>query len=268
MSEVIDFSNIIGHTDMKKELIEYADSFINHYQEYQEYLKAINADGAKGLMLHGLPGIGKSMTLKAVEDSLKNHPDIEVKYYDRSSFMGTIGNNAQKIQKIFDEARSTKKKLFVMLIDEADGIMAPRGEFLNANERTGEFITQIQGMRDSSKILILATTNDIKNVDSAIKDRFDLIELLPPDKHERKEFIRKYFAIIKLEKPITDETLNTFVVATAGFTGRNYMQISKKLKSIEMRRDSVSMTEMFAEIAKYHVRASIVSSMMLSRGCD
>jgi hypothetical protein len=71
----------------------------------------------------------------------------------------------------------------------------------------------------SNKPTLLATVNNIKNLDQAVirPGRFDdIIEFSPPDKLDRAEFIKKYSE--KLGTPMKKTQINKLVVATDGMT--------------------------------------------------
>ena len=54
------FDKIIGYEDIKKDLIRIADTLKNR-EDYQQ----LGVTSTKGLLLHGEPGVGKSLMAEA-----------------------------------------------------------------------------------------------------------------------------------------------------------------------------------------------------------
>jgi transitional endoplasmic reticulum ATPase len=86
---------------------------------------------------------------------------------------GWIGHSAQKIREIFTRARSQAP--CILFIDELDIIAPTRGTYHDtiATEIVGELTQQLDGIRpDGPAVFVLAATNRVDAVDSAILSRF------------------------------------------------------------------------------------------------
>ena len=250
----INFDGIIGHEDLKQEILYAVLGKLSDDAESKEYLKSIDYHATEGILIYGLPGLGKSDILRAIEKSLRNHPDIDCKVIDCSEFQGNVGTNAPKINAVFEAARNTKKKVCVVLIDELDSVMMKKKGHLNVAERTNAMQSNMDGIKDSSKIIVIATTNRINNMETASISRFTLITLQLPTLNERIEFIKKYIQPILTDKPINPETMANI---TEGFTGRMFRDLGIKLNRIRfITKKPVSSDVITREISKYMSVAS------------
>lgn len=245
----INFDGIIGHEDLKQEILYAVLGKLNEDEESKAYLKSIDDHAVTGILLYGLPGVGKSNILRAIEKSLVNHPDIDCKSIDCSEFQGNVGNNAKTINEKFEDARNTSKKCCIMLIDELDSVMRKKKGLLNDAERTNAMQTNMDGMKDSSKIIIIATTNTIESMEDASLSRFVVITLGLPTNEERKEFLKRYIQPIPMEMPLN---IDVIVKYTEGFTGRQFRDIGKNLNRIRsISKKPISPKDLTKEIAKY-----------------
>jgi len=249
---LLNFDALIGNQDLKEQLEDTLFIFITKKEEWIAYLKGINSYAASAILLFGLPGLGKTSILRAIEASIKPMDDIGVRFYKSNEFQGQVGNNGQKISEAFDGARASKQSTFVMLIDEIDGVMQKKEGLLNVQERTNAFQAEIEGMVDSTKLIIIGTTNHTESIEPAALDRFVSIQIKPPNLNERKIFIAKYLSVIKFDKPLDVDLL---AVHTDGMTGRHFTQISKRLKMFELRHGEVPLGNLSLELIKYSGRA-------------
>jgi len=245
----INFDGIIGHEDLKQEIIYAVLGKLNEDEESKAYLKSIDDHATTGILLYGLPGVGKSNIMRAIEKSLINHPDIDCMSLDCSEFQGNVGTNAKIINERFDSARATKKRICILLIDEIDSVLMKKRGHINVAERTNAMQTNMDGMKDSSKIIIIGATNHIDGMEDASISRFVVINLGLPTSTERKAFIEKFILPIPMEKEIN---IDVMVKYTEGFTGRNFRDIGMKLNRIRaINKKPVSIIDLLKEITKF-----------------
>lgn len=245
----INFDGIIGHEDLKEEILLAIAGKLCEDEQSKAYLESIDDHAVTGILLDGLPGVGKSSILRAIEKSLKNHPEVDCKSLDCSDFQGGVGTNAKRINETFEEARNTKKECCVILVDEIDSVMRKKRGLLNDAERTNAMQTNMDGMKDSSKIIMIVTTNDIGSMEDASISRFSVIRLGLPGERERKALIEKFILPIPMETP-----LNIDIVAryTEGLTGRNFRDIGKNLsRKRAINKKPISLKDLTLMISKF-----------------
>lgn len=142
----------------------------------------------KGFLLTGPPGTGKTMIAKALASEKNCYfmaptlADLKGEY---------IGESSAKVKRVFAEARSHEKT--IIFIDEADTVFPSRS--LGSDDRdsygldmVNQFLQEIDGAKTGKqRIFIIAATNRVNVVDSAVKSRLSgtPIEVPLPDKNMR-----------------------------------------------------------------------------------
>jgi AAA+ superfamily predicted ATPase len=257
-NKLIDFSPIIGHDELKITLYNLFYVFVNKHAEWIEYLKAVNNESAQAYLLLGLPGTGKSEIMKCIHASLKNNIYIDSMYVQGSAMQGTVGNNAKRIEDIFNQARLTPKLASVLLVDEIDGVMQIK-QGVNSVERTNALLSELEGLKDSSKLIVVGTANSISKCEPAAVSRFQIMNIMPPTIEDRKQFIMRYFYPIKYTEDLTPH-LQTLINYTEGLTGRNYSQISSALKMHELVHGNIPLDELLKRISVFYRRMGLVNN--------
>lgn len=169
------WSDIGGLHDAKQEMIAAVELPHKNPAIFERY----NATPAKGILLYGPPGCGKTMLGKAAATALaKLHagasssdgflyikgPEILDRY---------VGVAEGAVRDIFERARRFHRETgspAVVFIDEADAILGRRGSGLSSDmERTivPAFLTEMDGLEQSGALTILAT-NRPDTLDPAI----------------------------------------------------------------------------------------------------
>lgn len=138
------------------------------------------------ILMTGPSGTGKTMTASVIANAL-NLPLYVVRIEKIvTKFMGETG---LKLSKVFDWISSFRG---VYLFDEFDAIGQKRGIDNEVGEMRRVLNTFLKLMeRDCSDSIILAATNDIKSIDSALFRRFDdVLEYNLPNDTEKLEIIK------------------------------------------------------------------------------
>jgi SpoVK/Ycf46/Vps4 family AAA+-type ATPase len=163
--EKVDLESVVLNAENQKTLQQLLKEF-----RYVEELKKFNLPVNNKILLHGTTGCGKTMTAKAIASHL-NKPLLIL---DLSSFVSArIGETAKNLKMIFDKAEREKAVLF---LDEVDHLGKRRS---NDDHDVGEMrrlVNALLQMIDqfSDKGLLIAATNHIDILDSALLRRFQL----------------------------------------------------------------------------------------------
>ncbi|MCL2550041.1 MAG: CDC48 family AAA ATPase [Methanimicrococcus sp.] len=152
----------------------------------------------KGLILHGIPGTGKTIIARAVADEIgANFYYIAGPEIMKSGY----GQSEEKIRELFAEAM--KNAPAIIFIDEIDSIALKREQSGEVERRiVSQLLTVMDGMLDTSQVFVIATTNRIHSIDPALRrpGRFDHeIEIGAPDVAGREEIIRIHARAMPLE---------------------------------------------------------------------
>jgi ATP-dependent metalloprotease FtsH len=226
------FGDIGGIGEVKEELEEIID-FLRNPKRYYNF----GARMPRGVLLVGPPGVGKTMIAKAVA----HEADVPFFYQSGASFVQIyVGMGAKRVSELFAAAK--KNAPAIIFIDEIDAVGKKRGGERN-DEREGtlnQLLTEMDGFEDTSGIIVIAATNNIEVMDSALlrAGRFDrrvFVEL--PTATEREAILEKYLRHIPHD-------LNVAEVArmTVGFNGAALAALVNEAALLCLRTREIQVT--------------------------
>ena len=224
------WSDVGGLDHIKQELKE----AIEWPLKYPDVFRACNTHPAKGILLYGKPGTGKTLLAKAVANesgvnfiSIKG-PQLINRY---------VGESERGVREIFRKAKQAAPT--ILFLDEVDSLIPRRGSSstdAHVTERViSQFLTEMDGIEELKGVVVLAATNRLDLVDPAIlrSGRFDLLFELPlPDESTREEIFR----IHTKDKPLAqDVDLKDLANKTNGMAGSDIEFISRKASMFAIR---------------------------------
>jgi len=228
----VSFADIGGISDVKIELEEIID-FMKNPKRY----KSFGVRMPKGVLLVGPPGVGKTMIAKAVA----HEAEVPFYYQSGASFVQIyVGMGAKRVHELFLAAK--KNAPSIIFIDEIDAVGKKRdGNRNDEREATlNQLLTEMDGFEGSSGVIVVAATNKIDVLDSALlrAGRFDrriFVEL--PTKKERESILLKY-----LEK--VPHALDVSIVAnmTVGFNGAALAALVNEAALLALRQNELHVT--------------------------
>ncbi len=180
---------------------------------------------AKGILLSGLPGTGKTLLAKAVATEAKAN-FISVKGPELVSKW--VGESEKHLREIFKKARQVAPT--IIFFDEFDSIAKVRGSSLNdsTEKMVNQLLTEMDGVEELEKVVIIAATNRKDLIDPALlrPGRFDaIVELSIPDKKTRE----KIFAVHTQKMPLDSSLkLTEYIEKTDGFNGAEIEAICRE----------------------------------------
>lgn len=224
LDEKVYLSDVILDEQVKESIVLAVDNFIKSDSKKL---------ARKGLILTGPPGTGKTHIVKAIANE-KNCFFIAPTLSDLKGEF--VGQTSIKVRRLFEQARANQPA--IIFIDEADTIFPDRNIGGNSSDSfnldmVNEFLVQIDGMTTGTqKIFVIAATNRISILDSAIRSRLsEVINIGLPDKIKRKEIfankLLKYNFLFK-EKSFSDEIADK----TENMSGRDIDNFVKKLNEV------------------------------------
>jgi ATP-dependent metalloprotease FtsH len=228
----VTFADIGGISDVKEELEEIID-FLKNPVRYRNF----GARMPRGVLLVGPPGVGKTMIAKAVAAEA----DVPFYYQSGASFVHIyVGMGAKRVHELFSAAKQNSPS--IIFIDEIDAVGKKRDGSSN-DEREGtlnQLLTEMDGFEDASGVIVLAATNKIEVLDSALlrAGRFDrrvFVEL--PTPVEREAILSKYLRDVPNDVDIAE-----IAKMTVGFNGASLAALVNEAALLSLRSKDMKVT--------------------------
>ncbi len=235
----ISFADVAGLKEAKEEVEE-----IVHFLKNPDKYTHLGGKIPKGALLVGPPGTGKTLLAKAVA----GEADVPFFSMSGSDFVEMfVGVGASRVRDLFEKAK--EKSPCIVFIDEIDAVGRARGKNNNMggnDERENtlnQLLTEMDGFGSNSGIIVMAATNRVDVLDSALlrAGRFDRqIYVDLPDVNDRKEIFLVHLKGIK-----TDESLDLDLLArqTPGFSGADIANICNEAALIAARNEKDFVTK-------------------------
>ncbi|MDO8058637.1 AAA family ATPase, partial [Candidatus Phytoplasma australasiaticum] len=163
------FSQLIGMSNEKEQLQDY----LNYLKNTNQYLTMGMKKPPKGIILYGPPGTGKTYLAEA----FARESGLSVFTLSSSDFSKTyVGEAPRLIENLFMEAR--KKFPSIILIDECESVFRSRSSNSLTTDHgniVAAFLSYLEGVHEDKEkpVFIVAMTNILEEIDSAILSRFD-----------------------------------------------------------------------------------------------
>ena len=179
------FDDVAGIHEAKSELEEIID-YLKSPKKYQDFGVKL----PKGVLLIGVPGVGKTLIAKALAGEAK----VPFFYQSGASFVQIyVGMGAKRVHDLFTKAKLNAPS--IIFIDEIDAVGKARGGMRNDEREAtlNQLLTEMDGFEDSSGVIVIGATNNVESLDDALlrSGRFDrriFVEL--PDLQERIKILK------------------------------------------------------------------------------
>ncbi|XP_012543697.1 spastin isoform X2 [Monomorium pharaonis] len=180
---------------------------------------------ARGLLLFGPPGNGKTLLARAVATQ------CNATFFSISAASLTskyVGEGEKLVRALFAIAREFQPS--VIFIDEVDSLLSERkdNEHEASRRLKTEFLVEFDGLpcNPEERVLVMAATNRPQELDEAALRRFTKrVYVTLPDLQTRIVLLRRLLA--KHNDPLTFDELNEMAVLTEGYSGSDLTGLAK-----------------------------------------
>ena len=187
------FDKVIGYEKEKESLYQLCDMAKN-----PEKYAALGVKLPHGVLLHGVPGVGKTLMANALIEEMERKCYVCRKDKANDKFVEYISG-------IFAIAKKSAPS--VVFLDDLDKFAS------DSDSRNPEELIAVQSGIDEVKdadVFVVATANDISELPRSLRraGRFDrIIEICPPDLKEATEIVRHYLKDKKVAGDVTAEVV-------------------------------------------------------------
>ena len=200
---------------------------------HPELFQRLGIEPPKGVLLHGPPGCGKTLLVRAVANESEanffsiNGPEIMSKFY---------GESEARLREIFQQAQQNSPS--IIFIDELDAIAPKREEVTGEVERrvVAQLLALMDGLSGRGNVIVIGATNRPGALDPALRrpGRFDReIEIGVPDKQGRHEILQ----IHTRGMPLPDDVdLRKLSAMSHGYTGADLAALCRETAMKALRR--------------------------------
>ena len=198
-----------------------------------DVFKRLGIRAAKGFLLYGPPGVGKTLLAKAVANE-SNANFISVKGPEVLSKW--VGESEKAVREIFKKAKQVAPT--IVFFDEIDSIAPRRGQYgdTGVTERiVNQLLTSLDGVEVLQGVVVLAATNRPDIIDSGLlrAGRFDkMIYIPPPDEANRLKILNVHTKAMPLGK---DVNLADIAKKTEGYVGADLENLCREAGMIAYR---------------------------------
>ncbi|XP_023305327.2 spastin isoform X1 [Lucilia cuprina] len=181
---------------------------------------------AKGLLLFGPPGNGKTLLARAVAT------ECSATFLNISAASLTskyVGDGEKLVRALFAVAREMQPS--IIFIDEVDSLLSERSsnEHEASRRLKTEFLVEFDGLPgnpDGDRIVVLAATNRPQELDEAALRRFTKrVYVALPDLETRELLLRRLLQ--KQGSPLDTDALKRLAKLTEGYSGSDLTALAK-----------------------------------------
>ncbi len=197
----------------------------------RDVLSALGLEPTRSILLHGPPGVGKTMAATWLAEQL----GLGLVTLNLASVVSSLlGSTGRNLRSALDEAASSP---VVLLIDEFDALAKRRDDLTDVGElKRIVNVLLLELDRWPSSSLLVAATNHRQLLDVAIERRFDrIVELAPPNIEDRERMLLHFLGV----QGGPDDRVRGVASATSGWTGSDL----RRLFSTAARRSALTATD-------------------------
>lgn len=230
-----------------------------------ELFEKVGIEPPKGVLLHGPPGSGKTLMVKAAAHETKAQ---FIRIIGSELVQKYIGEGARLVREVFSFARENSPS--ILFIDELDAIGSKRLDIATSGDREVQrtlmqLLSELDGFSPRGDVKIIGATNRVDILDPALlrPGRFDRhIEVPLPNLEERLEIFKIHSRLMNINRSVK---LDFLANETNGASGADIRAITQEagMYAIRERRTVVKFDDFKDAIEKVFSKRQ--SEMLASR---
>ncbi|XP_073287257.1 uncharacterized protein [Primulina huaijiensis] len=206
---------------------------------YPEYFKNLGLTPPRGVLLHGYPGTGKTLVVRALVGSCAQG-DKRIAYFARkgADCLGKyVGDAERQLRLLFQVAEKSQPS--IIFFDEIDGLAPCRSKRQDQTHSSvvSTLLALMDGLMSRGSVIVIGATNRPEAVDPALRrpGRFDREIYFPLPLMKDRE------AILSLHtrnwpKPIGGSLLKWVAKQTVGFAGADLQALCTQAAIVALKR--------------------------------
>lgn len=207
---------------------------------YPEFFNNLGLTPPRGVLLHGYPGTGKTLVVRALIGSCARG-DKRIAYFARkgADCLGKyVGDAERQLRLLFQVAERSQPS--IIFFDEIDGL-APcrtRQQDQTHSSVVSTLLALLDGLKSRGSVVVIGATNRPEAVDPALRrpGRFDREIYFPlPSVKDRISILSLHTQ--RWPKPVTGPLLNWIARKTAGFAGADLQALCTQAAIIALKRN-------------------------------
>uniref|UniRef100_A0A5B6YIA8 PHD-type domain-containing protein n=1 Tax=Davidia involucrata TaxID=16924 RepID=A0A5B6YIA8_DAVIN len=207
---------------------------------YPEFFSNLGLTPPRGILLHGYPGTGKTLVVRALIGSCARG-DKRIAYFARkgADCLGKyVGDAERQLRLLFQVAEKSQPS--IIFFDEIDGL-APcrtRQQDQTHSSVVSTLLALLDGLKSRGSVVVIGATNRPDAVDPALRrpGRFDREIYFPlPSVMDRAAILSLHTQ--RWPKPITGSLLTWIARRTVGFAGADLQALCTQAAIIALRRN-------------------------------
>jgi hypothetical protein len=149
------WDEVILNPGMKANLMSDVQGFFDNQKLY----KKLGVPWKRGVIIHGVPGNGKTISIKALINELQKRPDPVPSLYVKS--LDSCNGKKYSVRSIFTQARTMAPCL--LIFEDLDSLVD--------DKTRSYFLNEVDGLESNDGILMVGSTNHLDGLDPAISKR-------------------------------------------------------------------------------------------------
>lgn len=207
---------------------------------YPEFFESIGLTPPRGVLLHGYPGTGKTLVVRALIGACARG-DKRIAYFARkgADCLGKyVGDAERQLRLLFQVAEKCQPS--IIFFDEIDGLAPSRTRQQDQTHSSvvSTLLALMDGLKSRGSVVVIGATNRPDAVDPALRrpGRFDREIYFPlPSVKDRASILSLHTQ--KWPKPVSGSLLKWIARKTTGFAGADLQALCTQAAISALKRN-------------------------------